>query len=149
MRAAKMLAVHDDDRDDMPMSALAAAFESVAAELRLVDAADYIAYIHQEKLANINDIVSSSVELFFRPGTLTFGWGAQYELDWNRTPVVKLDMEFRHRSVWLVFKLMLAAKQNIVTVDHLSLGRTGLSPEQRNVQLMEALAAARLRSTKT
>jgi hypothetical protein len=60
-----MLAVYGDERDEIPASALAVAFEFVAAELRLVDAADYIAYIHQEKFANIHDIVSSSVELFF------------------------------------------------------------------------------------
>jgi hypothetical protein len=146
MRAAKMLAVYGYDRDEIPTSALAAAFESVAAELRLVDAADYIAYIHQEKFANIQDIVSSSVELYFQPGTLTFGWGAQYELDWNSTPIIKLEMEFRYRSVWLVFKLVLAEQQDIVTVDHLSLGRTDVSSKQSYALLMEAIAAARLRS---
>lgn len=144
MRAAKMSADYDDDRDEMPSSALAAALQSVAAELRLVDAADYIAYIHQEKFANIHDIVSSSVELFFRRGTLTFGWSAQYELDWNSTPVIKLDMEFRHLSVWLVFKLILAAHQNSVAIDRLSLGETGVDPKQRNMQLMNAISAARL-----
>jgi hypothetical protein len=76
-----MLAAYSGDYDAVPASALVSAFEPVAAELRLVDAADYIAYIHQEKFANIHDIVNSSVELFFRPGTLTFGWGAEYELD--------------------------------------------------------------------
>jgi hypothetical protein len=59
-----MLAVYGDEGDEIPASALAVAFEFVAAGLRLVDPADYIAYIHQEKFANIHDIVSSSVELF-------------------------------------------------------------------------------------
>ena len=144
-----MLAIYGDDRDEMPMSGLAAAFDSVAAELRLVDAADYIAYIHEEKFANIHDIVSSSVELYFKPGTLTFGWGAQYELDWNRTPLIKLDMEFRYRSVWLVFKLVLAEHQNSVMVDHLSLERTGVGSKQSYALLMESIAAARLRSPDT
>jgi len=71
-----MYAAHRDERSKLLACALAAAFEPVAAELRLVDAADYIAYIHQEKLANIRDIVSSSTELFFQPGTLAFGWGS-------------------------------------------------------------------------
>jgi hypothetical protein len=141
-----MLAVYRDDHDEVPASALAIAFEPVAAELRLVDPADYIAYIHQEKFANIHDIVSSSVELFFQPGTLTFGWGAEYELDWNSTPVVKLDMEFRHRSVWLVFKLVLGAQQTNVMVDYLSLSKPTVGTRQCFAPLMEAIADARLHS---
>jgi hypothetical protein len=88
-----MVAIYRCDHDAVSVSALVRAFEPVAAELRLVDAADYIAYIHQKKFANIHDIVNSSVELFFQPETLIFGWGAEYELDWNSAPVVKLDME--------------------------------------------------------
>jgi len=56
-----------DDQDELPANALGAAFEPVA-ELRLVDVADFLAYIHAEKFANIQDIVNSSVELFFKTG---------------------------------------------------------------------------------
>ena len=126
--------------------ALSAAFEPVAAELRLVDVADFIAYIHAEKFANIQDIVNSSVELFFKPGTLSFGWNAEFELDWNSLPVITLDMEFRHRSVWLVFKLILRALQTNVTVEHLSLGKTSGDPRQDMAALIAAIADARLSS---
>jgi hypothetical protein len=139
-----MLTAYTGDYDAVPASALVSAFEPVAAELRLVDAADYIAYIHQEKFANIHDIVNSSVELFFRPGTLIFGWGAEYELDWNSASVVKLDMEFRHRSVWLVFKLVLGAAQTDIVVDYLSLGEPSVDSRKSFAPLMEAIADARL-----
>ncbi len=139
-----MLTIYRGDPDAVPVSALVSAFEPVAAELRLVEAADYIAYIHQEKFANIHDIVNSSVELFFQPGTLIFGWSAEYELDWNRAPVVKLDMEFRHRSVWLVFKLVLGATQTAMIVDYLSLGKPDVCSRQSFAPLMEAIADARL-----
>jgi len=146
MRANSMQTVDRDHRDAVPASALASAFAPVAAELRLVSPADYVAFIHQEKFANIHDIVNSSVELFFRPGTLTFGWGADYELDWNSAPIVKLNMEFRHRSVWLVFKLVLGAPQTSVIIDYLSLGTlAGCSP-QDFAPLFEAIADARLPS---
>ena len=144
MRADSMLAIYRGDQDAVPVSALVRAFEPVAAELRLVDAANYIAYIHQEKFANIHDIVNSSVELLFQPGTLIFGWGAEYELDWNSAPVVKLDMEFRHRSVWLVFKLVLGTTQTNVIVDYLSLGKPNLGSRQSFAPLMAAIADARL-----
>jgi hypothetical protein len=125
---------------------LGTAFEPVAAELRLVDVGDFIAYIHAEKFANIQDIVNSSVELFFKPGTLSFGWGAEFALDWNSLPVITLDMEFRHRSVWLVFKLILRALQTNVTVEHFSLVKTSGGPRQDMAALIETIADARLRS---
>jgi hypothetical protein len=141
-----MLTVYRRDHVAAPTSALAASFAPVATELRLVNPADFIAYIHQEKFANINDIVNSSVELFFRPGTLTFGWGAEYELDWNSAPIIKLDMEFRHRAVWLVFKLVLGMSQTEVIVDYLSVGTTTVWSRQSVAQLLEAIADAQLDS---
>jgi hypothetical protein len=135
-----------DGQVELPVNALGSAFEPVANELRLVDVADYVAYIHAEKFANIQDIVNSSVELFFKSGTLSFGWNAEYELDWNSLPVITLGMEFRHRSVWLVFKLILRALQTNVTVEHLSLGKTSGDPRQDMAALIAAIADARLSS---
>jgi hypothetical protein len=134
------------DHVEFPANALGTVFEPVAAELRLVDVADFVAYIHAEKFANIQDIVNSSVELFFKPGTLSFGWSAEFELEWNSLPVITLGMEFRHRSVWLVFKLSLRALQTNVTVEHLSLGKTSGDPRQDMAALIAAIADARLSS---
>jgi hypothetical protein len=135
-----------DGQVEVPANALGTAFEPVATELRLVDVADFVAYIHAEKFANIQDIVNSSVELFFKPGTLSFGWGAEFELDWNSVPVITLDMEFRHRSVWLVFKLVLRALQTNVMVEFLSVGKTSGDPREDMAALIAALADARLSS---
>ena len=146
MKVSHMLLGPRDDQVELPANALGTAFEQVAAELRLVDVGDFIAYIHAEKFANIQDIVNSSVELFFKPGTLSFRWDAEFELDGNRLPVITLDMEFRHRSVWLVFKLILRALQTNVTVEHLSLGKTSGDPRQDLAVLIAAIADARLSS---
>src|ERR1700732_4448350 len=101
MKVSHMLLGPRDDQVELAANALGAAFEPVAAELRLVDVGDFIAYIHSEKFANIQDIVNSSVELFFKPGTLSFRWGAEFELEWNSLPVITLGIEVRYRSVWL------------------------------------------------
>ena len=87
-----MLLCRREDHVELLANALGAALESVAAELRLIDAGDFIAFIHDEKFANIQDIVNSWVELFFRPGAVSFGWGAEYELDWNSSPVISFDI---------------------------------------------------------
>lgn len=143
MKESHILLGQRDDDVELP-NALAKAFEPVAAELRLVDVADFIAYIHAEKFANIHDIVNSSVELFFKPGTLSFGWDADFELEWNSLPAITLGMEFRHRSVWLVFKLILRAQQTNVIIEYLSLGKTSGDSRQDMTALIETITDARL-----
>ena len=49
---------------------VANAIEQVVGELRLVDVADYIAFIRLEHFACLSDMVDSAAELFFMPGTL-------------------------------------------------------------------------------
>jgi hypothetical protein len=107
MKASHKVIRHEG-RIELLANALRAVLEPVAAELRLIDAGDFIAFIHDEKFANIQDIVNSSVELFFKRGALSFGWGAEYELDWNGSPAIILDMEFRRASVWSFSNLFCA-----------------------------------------
>jgi len=133
-----------EGRIELLANALRAALEPIAAELRLVDAGDFIAFIHDEKFANIQDIVNSSVELFFKRGALSFGWGAEYELDWNGSPAIILDMEFRRASVWLVFKLVLRAVQTDVKIVYFSSGKSSSDSMQDVAALIEAIADARL-----
>src|SRR5664279_3330789 len=133
-----------EGRIELLANALRAALEPIAAELRLVDAGDFIAFIHDEKFANIQDIVNSSVELFFKRGALSFGWGAEYELDWNGSPAIILDMEFRRASVWLVFKLVLRAVQTDVKIVYFSSGKSSSDSMRDVAALIEAIADARL-----
>ncbi|HEY8008557.1 MAG TPA: hypothetical protein VIE66_17575 [Methylocella sp.] len=133
-----------EGHNELLANALRVALEPVAAELRLVDAGDFIAYIHDEKFANIQDIVNSSAELFFKRGAVAFGWGGEYELDWNGSPAITLDMEFRRASLWLVFKLVLRAQQTDVKIVYFS---SGVSPNASMgdvAALIEAIAETRL-----
>jgi hypothetical protein len=139
-----MASASGDDRAELRANALREAVEAVAAELRLVDVADYIAYIHSEQFANIRDVVNSSIEPFFKPGALSYGGGADFELDWDKAPAIILDMEFRHRSVVVVFKLILRAFRTSVTIEHFSVGNAAGGPEGETRRLIEAMADARL-----
>ena len=94
--------------------------EEVASELRLVDATDYIAFIRTEQFANIGNLVSSSTEMFFRPGTVLFGASADANLVWGGTPSVSLDMEFRHLGVNVYFRLILEEQQAGIEIDFVS-----------------------------
>ena len=121
---------------------LARGVQKVAAELRLVDLVDFIAYIRDEQFANIEDIVNSSVELYFKPGTLTFGWAADLAIDWEAAPRIMLDMEFRHARVSVFFGLALAARHASVDIRCISFEEASPEPAENTRRLMAAMEDA-------
>ena len=58
---------------------------------RMVDVADYIAFIRLEHFACISDLVDSAAELFFLPRTFRLGNGGQAHVDWSAVPRIELD----------------------------------------------------------
>jgi hypothetical protein len=126
--------------------ALADGIKEIAAELRLIDVADFIAYIRTEQFANIEDLVNSSAELFFKNGTLCFGWSANLDVKWGGPPTIMLDMEFRHMAVSVFFNLMLRSKHGGVDIQHISFENASVNPDENTRRLVEALADARLPS---
>lgn len=134
------------DEADLRARILGDAIEQVAEELRLVDVADYIACIRFEQFADIQDIVNSSIELFFQAETLHYAWAAEFELDWSCAPKIFIAMEFWHSDVWIVFKLVLGADATGVSIEHFEVGESCGDLKQDTSRMIEALAAARLLS---
>jgi hypothetical protein len=124
--------------------ALAEGIKDVASELRAVDAADYIAFIRTEQFANVRSLVNSSTELFFKPGTISFGSSAEIDVRWGRPPSVILDMEFRHFDLNVYFRLFLGALQAAVEITFISFGKGALDPEENTSRLIRAIADARI-----
>jgi hypothetical protein len=116
----------------------------VIKDLRLVDVADYIAFIRCELFGNIADIVNSATELTFYPNMLTFGLGGEYTLDWNSSPKVMLDLEFSNLGVNAYFRLTLAADSTEIDLHHLRFADTGRSPADNTALLAAAFEDARL-----
>lgn len=139
-----MLFGQRDSHVERRVCALNEAIDPVGAELRLVEVADFIAYIHAEQFANIQDIVNSSVEPFFKPGTLSFGWAADFELDWTRPPSIFLDMEFHRHEIWIVFKLILRALETRVAITFVSFETSSGNADQDTARFIEVIADARL-----
>lgn len=90
-----------------------------AADLQLVDPSDLIAYVRLERYANLNDLIQSSMELFFKPDTFKFGYGGECFVNWAERPRVSLDMEFVHPSVSLQFRLLLEDRICGVSIDRI------------------------------
>jgi hypothetical protein len=127
--------------------ALAEGVKDVAAELRLVNLADFVTFIHSEQFANIQDLVNSSVELFFKHGTLTYGAMAAFDLEWDRPPTVTLGMEFNYKSVTILFDLVLKAYDAGVEIRAISFEDASSSVEEQTQAIIEAVSAARIART--
>src|SRR5262245_56396089 len=77
-----------NDHAFMREKALGDGLKEVASELRLVDVVDLVTYIRNEQFANVGDLVSSSVERFFKPDTLRYGSAGDVDLNWGTQPSV-------------------------------------------------------------
>src|SRR3546814_7726714 len=86
---------HSTEREKI----LAEAISPVATELRLLDAGDLLSLLRFECYGNLSDLVSSAAELYFHPGTVNFGAGGEYRLEWNGQPEIVLDLEIKPREI--------------------------------------------------
>ncbi|WP_048647411.1 hypothetical protein [Nitratireductor soli] len=120
------------------------AIRSVANELRLVDVADYVAFIRLESMASIADIVESAAELYFMPGTLRLGHGCEAHVCWTGNPRIVLDLELRPRGATVYFTLELSAVNAAVEVNYVAFEDPAEDPEENSRYLEQALGAARI-----
>lgn len=126
---------------------VAKAIEEVASELRLVDVVDYVAYVRLEHFSTIADIVESAAELYFLPGTLSFGHGGEARLGWSGEPEILLDMQLKPKGATVYFTLKLTDRTAAVTVNYVSFDQSSDDPAENSRFLEAALAASRLRRT--
>ena len=115
----------------------------VATELRLLDAADLVSLLRFECYGNLADLVSSAAELYFLPGTVNFGAGGDYRLDWDTEPEVTLDVELRPQGVTVYAKLMLQKDKAGVEVTHVAFNNPSADPDDNTDFLRKSLAEAK------
>ncbi|WP_411033936.1 hypothetical protein [Shinella sp. BYT-45] len=115
----------------------------VATELRLLDAADLVSLLRFECYGNLADLVSSAAELYFLPGTINFGAGGDYRLDWDTEPEVTLDMEIRPQGVTVYAKLLLQKDKAGVEVTHVAFNDPSANPDDNTAFLRKSLQEAR------
>ncbi|MDQ0456974.1 hypothetical protein [Rhizobium paknamense] len=122
---------------------VAEAISPVASELRLLDAADLISLIRFEFFGNLSDLVSSAAELYFHPGTVNFGSGGNYKLEWGDVPEVVLDLEIKPRDVTVYAQLTLTNDYAGLEINHISFLNPSEDPEENTAFLERSLAEAR------
>ncbi|WP_018859698.1 hypothetical protein [Rhizobium sp. 42MFCr.1] len=122
---------------------LAEAISPVATELRLLDASDLISLLRFEYYGNLSDLVSSAAELFFHPGTVNFGHGGSYTLEWGGKPEVVIDLEIKPRGVTIYAQLMLAEAHAGIEINHIAFQNPSADPDENTVFLAQSLRDAR------
>jgi hypothetical protein len=128
---------------------LADGLRDVASELRLIDAADLIAFMRTEQFGNIATLVNSSAELYFVPGSIGFGQSGDIDVAWGDTPTISLDMEFHHAGVNVYFRLLLRALQAAVEITYINFEAASPDPDINTRRLADAIAAARVSPIRT
>ena len=123
---------------------IAEAIVDVATELRLADVSDLMLFIRSDQTANIEDLVNSSTELYFRNGTLNYALVAGCSVHWDALPTIMLDMEFRHAAVSVFFRLVLSQSRAAVEIIDIFFDEQGLGQDAKIHKLVAAVAAAKL-----
>jgi hypothetical protein len=139
-----MSTTSNDHRSLAREKAIADGVKDVAAELRLIDIVNLIVYIQLEKHGNLDDLVASSVELYFKPDTLRYGWRAAVETDWSGPASVTLDMEFQNKGVTVFFSLILGPLKAGIEIHYFAVAGSSGDPEENTGRLIDAIADARL-----
>lgn len=124
---------------------VAKAIENVVSELRMVDVADYVAYIKLERFANISDLVASAAELYFMPGTLKLGHGGEAQVCWAMPPKIMLDLELRPRGATIYFTLLLTDRHAEIEVNYVAFDEPDDDPQANTSFLEAAIAEASIR----
>jgi hypothetical protein len=125
---------------------VANAIREVVTELRMVDVCDYVAFIRMGHLANLSDLVESSAERYFMPGTLRLGHGGDVQLDWGAEPRIALDLELRPQGATVYFTLTLAAETAAVDVNYVAFEQPSATPDENTAYLEAALENTRIRN---
>ncbi|MDQ0319140.1 hypothetical protein QO002_001278 [Pararhizobium capsulatum DSM 1112] len=122
---------------------VADAIRPVATELRLIDAADFIALLRFESHASLADLVSSAAELYFLPGTVNFGIGGNYSLDWGTEPEITLDLELKPDGVTVYAQLALGKDTAGLEINHIAFQHPSEDPGENTAFLASSLEAAK------
>ncbi|MCQ2005354.1 hypothetical protein [Rhizobium sp. NRK18] len=118
---------------------IAEAISPIATELRMIEVANLVAYLHLECYGNLSDLVSSAAELYFHPGTVNLGVGGDYKMDWNSVPEVTLDLEIKAAGVTAYTRLCLTDKLAGVELTHIAFQSPAADPHLNTMFLKKAL----------
>ncbi len=99
-----------------------------------------------ESYGDIADLIASSAELYFQPGTVCLGTGGDYVLEWGGHPKVTLDLELRPAGVTVYLRLSLEDANATIEITYITFDDPSANPEENTDFLEKALASAALKA---
>ncbi len=124
---------------------VASAIANLAAELRLVDISDYIAYLRMEQFGCIADIVHDASELYFTPGFVRFDMDGEASADWGAPPEVTLMLVINSARAKTHVALKLCTDHAEVKLGYVSFAAALEGRHDRVDLLVEDIAANMVR----
>jgi len=109
-------------------------------ELRLVDAADYVAYLRFDKQNQLTDIFDSAVEQFFAPEFLHYRQLGHADLDWGEEPIVSLELALNTPTAVFEFTLQLKKTHTSIELGRINRHETALTDAPDDEILQRAIA---------
>lgn len=100
---------------------IAQAISPIIRELRLIGVADYVTYLHRNEHNQITDLIDSSAEQFFAPDFLAYRGNGKVQIQWDRPPIVELEIIINTSAFAVIFTLFLGAESasiNLYDIHH-------------------------------
>lgn len=101
-------------------AAIAEALARVAADLRLVDIGDFIAYLRLEQYSCLTDIVQNAAELYFTPGYVEFAGEGEISAEWGQAPEVTLMLVINSMKATAYVALKLCEDHAEIKLDYVN-----------------------------
>jgi hypothetical protein len=89
-------------------------------ELRLIELADFVAYLRLERHSQLGDLVTAAAEMFFAPQFLELGDGSYAKLDWSGQPAVFLNLVMQTAGATIYLTLTLQAERANVVINYIA-----------------------------
>ena len=124
---------------------LACNIKDVIADFCLTDAEIIRFYADNQLHGNMDDMVTSSAELYFKGETLSCGYVAHVNTGREESSCVVLDMEFVHDSITVFFQLIFGNYYIGVKISEVLLDATFHRSEFNPFSFAQILSSARLR----
>ena len=124
---------------------LACNIKDVIADFCLTDAEIIRFYADNQLHGNMDEMVTSSAELYFKGETLSYGRFARVSPGQEDTSCILLDMEFMHDSVTVFFQLIFGKSYIGVKISEVLLDATFRRTDFNPASFERILSSARLR----
>ena len=122
---------------------LACNIKDVVGDLCLADADIIMSYVTNQLHGNMDEIVTSSTELYFKDRTLSYGRASGLNFEWGHPASIVLGMEFTHGPVTILFQLVLGSRDVGVHIVELALTEGVSTSHFGTVEFAQVLRSAR------